>query len=137
MRGEITDYKDSLRRRVALLRGVPLSALQAVYDQRLHLNPGAETLIAACKQAGLRVVLLSGGFNFFTDRLRERLQLDDTRSNVLEIEDGRLTGRMLPSPGATSATARPRRTSCSNAAARWAYRRPGPSPWATARTTCR
>ena len=98
MRGEITDYKDSLRRRVALLRGVPLSALQAVYDQRLHLNPGAETLIAACKQAGLRVVLLSGGFTFFTDRLRERLQLDDTRSNVLEIEDGRLTGRMLPQP---------------------------------------
>ena len=96
MRGEITDYKDSLRRRVALLRGVPLSALQAVYDQRLHLNPGAETLIAACKQAGLRVVLLSGGFTFFTDRLRDRLQLDDTRSNVLEIEDGRLTGRMLP-----------------------------------------
>ena len=98
MRGEITDYKDSLRRRVALLRGVPLSALQAVYDQRLHLNPGAETLIAACKQTGLRVVLLSGGFTFFTDRLRERLQLDDTRSNVLEIEDGRLTGRMLPQP---------------------------------------
>ncbi|MNS75750.1 Phosphoserine phosphatase [compost metagenome] len=98
MHGEITDYKDSLRRRVALLRGVPLSALQAVYDQRLHLNPGAETLIAACKQAGLRVVLLSGGFTFFTDRLRERLQLDDTRSNMLEIEDGRLTGRMLPQP---------------------------------------
>lgn len=98
MRGEITDYKDSLRRRVALLRGVPLSALQAVYDQRLHLNPGAETLIAACKQAGLRVVLLSGGFTFFTDRLRDRLKLDDTRSNVLEIADGRLTGRMLPQP---------------------------------------
>ncbi|WP_257214626.1 phosphoserine phosphatase SerB [Variovorax sp. 54] len=98
MRGEITDYKDSLRRRVALLRGVPLSALQAVYDQRLHLNPGAETLIAACKQAGLRVVLLSGGFTFFTDRLRDRLKLDDTRSNVLEIEDGRLTGRMLAQP---------------------------------------
>ena len=98
MRGEITDYKDSLRRRVALLRGVPLSALQAVYDQRLHLNPGAETLINACKQAGLRVVLLSGGFTFFTDRLRERLQLDDTRSNLLEIETGRLTGRMLPQP---------------------------------------
>ncbi|WP_442285818.1 phosphoserine phosphatase SerB [Variovorax sp. M-6] len=98
MRGEITDYKDSLRRRVALLRGVPLSALQAVYDQRLHLNPGAETLIDACKKAGLRVVLLSGGFTFFTDRLRERLQLDDSRSNMLEIESGRLTGRMLRQP---------------------------------------
>jgi len=96
MSGEIADYKDSLRRRVALLRGVPLSTLQTVYDQRLHLNPGAQTLIDACKRAGLRVVLLSGGFTFFTDRLRERLQLDDTRSNVLEIVDGRLTGRMLP-----------------------------------------
>jgi phosphoserine phosphatase len=98
MRGEIADYKDSLRRRVALLRGVPLSALQTVYDQRLHLNPGAETLIAACREAGLRVILLSGGFTFFTDRLRDRLKLDDTRSNVLEINNGRLTGRMLPQP---------------------------------------
>jgi phosphoserine phosphatase len=98
MRGEITDYKQSLRRRVALLRGVPLSALQAVYDQRLQLNPGAETLIAACRRAGLRVILLSGGFTFFTDRLRDRLKLDDTRANVLEIEDGHLTGRLLAQP---------------------------------------
>jgi phosphoserine phosphatase len=98
MRGEITDYQESLRCRVALLRGVPLSTLQAVYDQRLHLNPGAETLIAACRGAGLRVILLSGGFTFFTDRLQDRLKLDDTRANVLEIEDGRLTGRLLAQP---------------------------------------
>ncbi|MDM0089726.1 MULTISPECIES: phosphoserine phosphatase SerB [unclassified Variovorax] len=97
MRGEIADYKTSLRERVALLRGLPLSALQTVYD-RLRLNPGAENLIATCQRAGLRVILLSGGFTFFTDRLRERLQLDDTRSNVLEIEDGKLTGRMLAQP---------------------------------------
>ena len=98
MRGEIVDYKESLRRRVALLQGVPLTALQAVYDHRLQLNPGAETLIEACRRAGLRIVLLSGGFTFFTDRLRDRLGLDDTRANVLEIEDERLTGRMLAQP---------------------------------------
>jgi phosphoserine phosphatase len=98
MRGDISDYKQSLRQRVALLCGVPLSALQEVYDQRLRLNPGVETLIAACKQAGLRCILVSGGFTFFTDRLQQRLGLDDTRSNVLEVEDGRLTGRMLPQP---------------------------------------
>ena len=98
MRGEIADYKESLRRRVALLQGVPLTALQAVYDHRLQLNPGAETLIEACRRAGLRIVLLSGGFTFFTDRLRDRLGLDDTRANVLEIEDERLTGRMLAQP---------------------------------------
>ena len=98
MCGDITDYKDSLRQRVALLRGVPLSALQAVYDERLQLNPGVETLIAACKRAGLRCILVSGGFTFFTDRLQQRLGLDDTRSNVLEIENGCLTGRMLPQP---------------------------------------
>lgn len=98
MRGDITDYKESLRRRVALLRGVPLSALQAVYDERLQLNPGVETLIAACKRAGLRCILVSGGFTFFTDRLQQRLGLDDTRSNVLEIENDRLTGRLLPQP---------------------------------------
>ena len=97
MRGEIADYKTSLRERVALLRGLPLSALQTVYD-RLRLNPGAETLIATCQRAGLRVILLSGGFTFFTDRLRDRLKLDDTRSNALEIEDGKLTGRMLGQP---------------------------------------
>jgi len=98
MRGEITDYKESLRRRVALLRGVPLSFLQTVYDHRLRLNPGAEALIDACRSAGLRIVLLSGGFTFFTDRLRDRLQLDDTRANLLEIEDGHLTGRLLAQP---------------------------------------
>ena len=98
MRGEITDYKESLRRRVALLRGVPLSFLQTVYDHRLRLNPGAEALIAACRGAGLRIVLLSGGFTFFTDRLRDRLQLDDTRANVLEVDGGHLTGRLMAQP---------------------------------------
>ena len=92
MRGEIADYKESLRRRVALLQGVPASDLQRVYDERLRLNPGAETLVAACKAAGLKMLLVSGGFTFFTDRVRERLGIDFARSNVLEI-DGRRAHR--------------------------------------------
>jgi phosphoserine phosphatase len=95
MRGEIADYKESLRRRVALLRGVPVSALQTVYDERLRFNPGAERLVAACKTAGLKTLLVSGGFTFFSDRVRDRLGIDFTRSNVLEIADGALTGRMV------------------------------------------
>jgi len=96
MRGEITDYKDSLRRRVALLAGVPVSALEAVWTERLRLNPGAETLVRTCQAAGLKIVLVSGGFTFFTDRLRDLLQIDHTRSNLLEVDaDGRLTGRVL------------------------------------------
>jgi phosphoserine phosphatase len=98
MRGEIADYKESLRRRVALLRGVPASALQTVYDERLRLNPGAERLVAACKAAGLKTLLVSGGFTFFSDRVRDRLGIDFTRSNVLEIADGALTGRMVEQP---------------------------------------
>ncbi|HKX93842.1 MAG TPA: phosphoserine phosphatase SerB [Methylibium sp.] len=96
MRGEIADFKDSLRRRVALLKGVPEQALHEVYAQRLHLNPGAETLVRRCQAAGLKTLLVSGGFTFFTDRVRDRLDLDFTRSNVLDIEDGHLTGRVMP-----------------------------------------
>jgi phosphoserine phosphatase len=98
MRGEIADYKESLRQRVALLRGVPVQHLHDVYDARLHLNPGAAELVAACQAAGLKTLLVSGGFTFFTDRIRDRLGIDDTRSNVLEIADGRLTGRMVDQP---------------------------------------
>ena len=95
MRGEIADYKASLRQRVALLRGVPVTALHEVYEQRLHHNPGAQTLVRACQAAGLKTLLVSGGFTFFTDRIRDRLGLDYTRSNVLEIEGEALTGRMV------------------------------------------
>jgi phosphoserine phosphatase len=98
MRGEITDYKESLRRRVALLKGVPVSALHEVYDRRLQLNPGAEALVRAAQQAGLKTLLVSGGFTFFTDRIRDRLGLDYTRSNVLEVADGALTGAMVDQP---------------------------------------
>lgn len=96
MRGEIADFRQSLIQRVALLKGVPVDALQAVYDQRLALTPGAETLLAACKAAGLKVLLVSGGFSFFAERLRARLGLDFVRSNLLEVADGALTGRVLP-----------------------------------------
>ena len=98
MRGEIADYKDSLRRRVALLQGVPVAAMEQVWNERLRLNPGAEALVAACRAAGLRTLLVSGGFTFFTDRVRDRLQLDFTRSNVLEVAGGTLTGRLVDQP---------------------------------------
>ena len=95
MRGEITDYKESLRRRVALLAGVQVAHMEQVYSDRLQLNPGATELVSACRAAGLRLLLVSGGFTFFTDRIRQRLQIDFARSNVLEIEGGLLTGRMV------------------------------------------
>ncbi|WP_046111410.1 phosphoserine phosphatase SerB [Aquincola tertiaricarbonis] len=98
MRGEITDYKESLRRRVALLAGVPVSAMQQVLDERLQLNPGAEALVRACQAAGLKTLLVSGGFTFFTDHVRDRLGIGATRSNVLEVADGVLTGRMVDQP---------------------------------------
>ena len=99
MRGEITDYKESLRRRVSLLRGATVADLERVYVERLQLNPGAKELVAACKAAGLKTLLVSGGFTFFSDRVRDTLGIDFTRSNVLEIESGpncgQLTGRMV------------------------------------------
>ncbi len=98
MRGEITDYKDSLRRRVALLKGVSIESMDGVYHERLKLNPGAAELVHACKEAGMKVLLVSGGFTFFTDRVQRELGIDYTRSNVLEVEDGLLTGRMVDQP---------------------------------------
>ncbi len=95
MRGEIADFKESLRRRVALLKGVMLADMEAVYRERLQLNPGAAELVAACKAAGLKVLLVSGGFTFFSDRVRDRLGIDFTRANVLDIQSGELTGRMV------------------------------------------
>jgi phosphoserine phosphatase len=95
MRGEITDFSESLRRRVSLLAGVPAQALEQVYKERLRLNPGAEALISSAQNAGIKILLVSGGFTFFTDRLRERLGLDEAHANVLEVHDGKLTGRVL------------------------------------------
>jgi phosphoserine phosphatase len=94
MRGEITDFKDSLRRRLALLKGVPESALHEVFEQRLRLNPGAKTLVDTCKAHGMKVLLVSGGFTFFAERVCNMLGIDYMRSNVLELENGLLTGRV-------------------------------------------
>lgn len=93
MRGEI-DFAESLTRRVSLLAGLEESALDRVYAERLSLNPGAETLMKRLQAAGVRTVLVSGGFTFFTDRLRTRLGFDHSFANVLEAENGRLTGRV-------------------------------------------
>jgi phosphoserine phosphatase len=95
MRGEIKDFNESLTRRVALLKGLDASALERVYEERLLLSPGAETMLAAAKAAGLKTLLVSGGFTFFTERLKARLGLDFTRANTLEIVDGKLTGRVV------------------------------------------
>jgi len=94
MRGEL-DFAESLRRRVALLEGLEASALERVYDERLRLSPGAENMLRAVQAAGLKTLLVSGGFTYFTDRLKTRLGLDYTLANQLEIVDGKLTGKVL------------------------------------------
>ena len=94
MRGEL-DYAESLRKRVAVLQGLDESVLERVYAERLRLTPGAEALTAKCRKHGVKLLLVSGGFSFFTERLRERLGLDYTIANRLEIRNGKLTGRLL------------------------------------------
>lgn len=94
MRGEI-DFAESLRRRVALLQGLDEGALQRVYDERLQLNPGAEMMLQKLKEHGIKTLLVSGGFVFFTERLKQRLSLDYAHANTLEIVDGKLSGKVL------------------------------------------
>lgn len=94
MRGEI-EFAESLRRRVSLLHGLEESALQRVYDERLALNPGAQHLVNTLRAHGIKTLLVSGGFTFFTERLQKNVGIDFTAANVLEIENGRLTGRLL------------------------------------------
>jgi phosphoserine phosphatase len=95
MRGDIADFKTSLRRRVALLKGVSVHDMERVYQERLQLNPGATELVAACKAAGMKVLLVSGGFSFFANRVAERLGIDYAKSNELEIDSGVLTGGLV------------------------------------------
>ena len=94
MRGEL-DFSESLNRRVALLAGLDAGALQRVYDERLRISPGGEAMLQAVQAAGLKTLLVSGGFTFFTERLQARLGLDHAHANVLEVADGKLTGRVL------------------------------------------
>ena len=98
MRGEIADFKESLRRRLALLKGVHEKWLEEVWEQRLRLNPGVETFVAALREAGLKTLLVSGGFTFFSDRVARRLAIDYTRANMLEIVDGVLTRGLVAQP---------------------------------------
>ncbi|WP_091876497.1 phosphoserine phosphatase SerB [Massilia yuzhufengensis] len=94
MRGEL-DFAASLNARVALLAGLDASALQRVYEERLRISPGGEAMLRAVQAAGIKTLLVSGGFTFFTDRLKPRLSLDYTHANVLEVADGKLTGHVL------------------------------------------
>ena len=94
MRGEI-EYDQSLRERLVLLKGLDESALLRVYEERLKFSPGAERMLAAVQAAGIKTLLVSGGFTYMTDRLKTRVQLDYTHSNVLEISNGKLTGKVL------------------------------------------
>lgn len=94
MRGEI-EYDQSLRERLALLKGLDESALQRVYDERLKFSPGAERMLETVRRAGIKTLLVSGGFSYMTDRLKDRVRLDYTHSNVLEIVGGRLTGNVV------------------------------------------
>ena len=95
MRGEIKDFSESLIRRVAFLKGLSAEVLQSVYEQKLRFNPGAEQLVATAKQAGLKVLLVSGGFTFFTEKLKARIGLDAAHANVLGAENGLLTGQVV------------------------------------------
>jgi len=105
MRGEI-DYPESLRRRVAAIAGLPEDALREVYEKRLSLTDGAEVLLAKCREHGVQVLLVSGGFTFFTERLKARLGIDHTISNVLEVKGGKLTGALIGDIVDADATAR-------------------------------
>lgn len=95
MRGEIKDFKESLRRRVALLEGVPADTLEAVYRERLRPNPGAAQLLAGAHDRGIFTLLVSGGFTFFTEKLRQQFDLKRAQANTLEIIDNKLTGKVL------------------------------------------
>lgn len=94
MRGEL-DFAASLRKRVALLKGLPQTALQRVIDERLAFNPGAQDWINTCKKHGIKTMVVSGGFTFFADHVKETLGLDYAVSNTLEIMDGKLTGQIV------------------------------------------
>ncbi len=96
MRGDITDFNESLRRRVALLKGVPMSALEQVRSERLRLNPGADVLLKAALAAGMHTMLVSGGFTYFAQQVQAQLGIHEAHANVLEIDaEGKLTGQVL------------------------------------------
>lgn len=99
MRGDITDFMQSLRQRVALLAGLPQEAINDVIQHHLRLTPGAQQLVAACQARGLRCMLITGGFTCFAETVAVLLGLHEVRANVLEISSGQVTGRLLTQPG--------------------------------------
>ncbi|NOS98268.1 MAG: phosphoserine phosphatase SerB [Methylotenera sp.] len=94
MRGEI-DFATSLKKRVALLKGLPETALQRVIDEHLQANPGAHEWIAACRANNIKTMVVSGGFTLFASHVKEMLGLDYAVANNLEIVGGKLTGNIL------------------------------------------
>lgn len=94
MQGEL-DFAQSLRERVALLKGLKETDLMRVLDERLKLNPGATEWVETCKKNNIATLLVSGGFTFFADRVKSMLGLDYAVSNVLDIVNGELTGKIL------------------------------------------
>lgn len=93
MQGKM-NFEESLMRRTALLQGLHQDALQRVYDERVKLNPGAEIMLQKAKRAGLKTMVISGGFTFFTERIKAKLELDFAAANVLDIHDNKLTGQV-------------------------------------------
>ena len=112
MRGEIS-FEESITQRTALLAGLHADVLQQVYDERVKLNPGAENLIAKARRTSIKTMVVSGGFSFFTDRIRAKLNLDYAFANTLEIQDNRLTGKVLGSILGRAAKAERIRNVCS------------------------
>jgi phosphoserine phosphatase len=112
MRGEIKSFDESLIARVALLEGLDAGALEQVFAERLRLSPGAEAMLEAVQAAGLRTLLVSGGFTFFTERLKSRVKLDFAYANTLEVVDGKLTGKVLGEIVNASVKARTLRETC-------------------------
>ena len=94
MRGEII-FAESLKQRTALLQGLDQEALQHVYNERIRLSPGAEKMLQRMKSAGVRTMVISGGFTFFTDKIKTKLGFDYAAANTLEIVNGKLTGKVL------------------------------------------
>ncbi|WP_427183887.1 phosphoserine phosphatase SerB [Bordetella bronchialis] len=88
------DYDTSLRMRTRLLAGLPVSAFGPLYDARVRFSPGAHALVAGLRQAGLKTAIVSGGFDYFTGRVRAELGVDVDHSNRLAVRDGRLTGEL-------------------------------------------
>ena len=96
MRGEL-DFGESLHQRLSLLKGAPSSILSKVLDA-IDYNPGAKRLISKLQSLGYKTAIISGGFSFFTEHIKNSLSIDYAFANVLEISNGILTGKIENCP---------------------------------------